>query len=499
MASRPLWSSPVTKAEMERGDGDHRIMFVETFCRSTKDTVASQSGDLLKLRAWQKKAVRRMYARRPDGRRKHRVGLLGLPRKNGKSALGSGFALAELFMGDDGGEVYSCAADKDQARIVFGVAKQMVEADPELYRMVKPYRDAIEVPSTGSVYRVLSSEAFTKEGLSPTFVVYDELHAAPTPELYSVMTLGQGARVDPFVLAITTAGVRSDQTGHDSVCYRLYRHGLQVASGEVSDPSFYFDWWGAPDEHNHRHQTTWKRANPGFADLLDPEDFASAVIRTPESEFRTKRLNQWVASSVAWLPAGAFETLPEGDPPADGVDVVLGFDGSYRHDATALVAVTVADPPVVHLVGLWERPDDADDQWIIPRGEVANVLADAFTRWNVLRMYCDKAWWPDEFALWEDRYGAPPVMEYPQSPTRMAPACSQFYQAVTSKALASTGHPGLARHLRNAVTRETAYGAYITKQKAPRKIDAAVAAVLAYAAYIDETQTDTVEVEAMWI
>jgi phage terminase large subunit-like protein len=90
-------------------------------------------------------------------------------------ALSSGIALWGLFMGENGGEVYSCAADKDQARIVFGDAKKMIEAEPDLFNQVKLYRDAIEVPATGSIYRALSSEAFTKEGLSPSLVIYDEL------------------------------------------------------------------------------------------------------------------------------------------------------------------------------------------------------------------------------------------------------------------------------------------------------------------------------------
>lgn len=498
MASKPLYSSPVTKAEEDRGDGDQVIEFIETFCRSTKDTVASRAGTLLVLRPWQKKAIRRVYARRADGRRKHRVGLLGLPRKDGKSALGSGFALAGLYLGGHGNEVYSCAADKDQARIVFGVAKQMAEAEPELAGLSKLYRDSIDVPSTGSVYRVLSSEAFTKEGLSPTKVIYDELHAAPTEELWDVMNLATGARIDPLVLAITTAGVRTDRTGKDSIAYRMYQHGVKVATGEVDDPSFYFDWWGAPDGADHRDPKTWKKANPGFGDIIDPEDFASAILRTTESEFRTKRLNQWVASSVAWLPAGAWEDLPAADPPAAGAPIVLGFDGSYRNDSTALVAIGL-DDAVVHVVGVWERPDDADDTWIIPRDEVESELAKAFERWDVRRMYCDKAWWADRYHTWEERWGSPPVMEYPQSAARMAPACAQFYAAVMGKELSSTGNPTLTRHLRNAVTKETQHGAYITKHKTAHKIDAAVAAVLAFAAFVDESQTEEVEVNLMLI
>ena len=155
----------MSRAELERGDGGRVVEFIETFCRSTKDTLAAPVGDHLVMRPWQRQLLGELFARRADGRRKHRVSLVGLPRKNGKSALGSGIGLYGLFMGPDGGEVYSCAADREQARIVFGVARRMVELDEELSGLAKLYRDAIEIPSTGSVYRVLSSEAFTKEGL----------------------------------------------------------------------------------------------------------------------------------------------------------------------------------------------------------------------------------------------------------------------------------------------------------------------------------------------
>jgi len=118
--------------------------------------------------------------------------------------------LWSLYLGDDGGEVYSCAADKDQARIVFSDAKRMIEAEPELAELCNVYRDAIEVPATGSVYRVLSSESYSKEGLSPTCVIFDELHASPNRELFDVMQLGMGARREPMLIAVTTAGVKAD-------------------------------------------------------------------------------------------------------------------------------------------------------------------------------------------------------------------------------------------------------------------------------------------------
>ena len=330
----PLYLSPVPKADIERGDGDEIIAGLETFCTVSRDGFAGPGGSPMVLRDWQKELIRPLFARRPDGKARHRTGLIGLPRKNGKSSLGSGMALDGLLFGGEGAEVYSAAAEEKQARIVFNETKRMVQAQPELLGELEILRDVIEDPSTGSIYRVLTAKAPTKEGLNPTRVIVDELHAHPHDELWNVLTLGSGARIDPLTLAITTAGVMYDSLGQESVCYRLYRHGIEVAKGLTEDPSFFFAWWGAPEGADHRDPAVWEAANPGYGDLIDPDDFAAAVVTTPEAEFRTKRLNQWVSAATAWLPAGAWDECAdlEREIP-DGSEVVLGFDGSYNNDS----------------------------------------------------------------------------------------------------------------------------------------------------------------------
>jgi phage terminase large subunit-like protein len=275
----------------------------------------------MQMRPWQSELLNHLFAVNSAGKFQHRTALIGMARKNGKSALGSGIGLWSLIMGAQGGEVYSCAADKEQARIVFGDAKKMIEAEPELSELCNVYRDAIEVPATGSVYRVLSSEAFTKEGLSPTMVIFDELHAAPNRELWDTMLLGMGARREPMAIAITTAGVKSDSTGQDSTAYALYQYGKRVAAGEVDDPTFFMAWWEAQNEADHTQEITWKAANPAFGDLNDPADFSAMVKRTPEAEFRTKRCNQWVSSQLSWLPNGSWEPLAT----EREIDAVLEF------------------------------------------------------------------------------------------------------------------------------------------------------------------------------
>lgn len=476
----PKWVTPVSKKELENSAGWEVSEFINSMCIQTKDTVAGRSGFPLVLRDWQKELIDNIFARRQDGMLKHRTALVGMPRKNGKSALGSGIGLWSLFMGEAGGEIYSCAADRDQARIVFGDAKRMIEAEPELFEQAKLYRDAIEIPSTGSVYRVLSSEAFTKEGLSPTLVVYDELHAAPNRELFDVMTLGMGARRQPMLLAVTTAGVKSDSTGQDSVAYSLYQYGQKVARGEVKDPSFFMAWWEASTEANHYDPETWKLANPAFGDLNSIEDFESAARRTPEAEFRTKRTNAWVSSQQAWLPNGAWEAREEKREIKPDTPVILGFDGSFSGDASVVVGVTMEEVPHVFLVEAWEKqPTDSDD-WRVDSLDVENAIIEACGQYDVKEIACDPFRWQRTMQVLQD-VGLP-IVEWPStSAARMIPACAKFYDAVTGEKLTHDGNPLLTRHISNAVVKIDRLGPRIVKEHrgSPRKIDAAVASIIA--------------------
>lgn len=479
MSAPPLFLTPVPLADVERGDAPYVNEFVESYCRITKDSVGGPVGELLHMRQWQTNTSGMVYARRPDGRLKHREALIGLPRKNGKSALGSSFGLYGLVMGSPGSEVYSCAADKDQARIVFGVAKAMVEADPFLSDLIRVYRDALEYTDTGSVYKVLSSEAFTKEGLNPTTILFDELHALPNDELYNVMAQAQGARRDPLFIIITTAGVKADATGQDSICYRRYQYGCKVATGEITDPSFFMAWWGAPEHADYKDPQVWEDANPGYGDLIDPEDFVSVLGKVSEADFRTKRLNQWVAQRNAWLPQGAWARLVSvRSLMASKKGVVLGFDGSKNGDCTALVAVTVESRPHVAVLGLWERPQGATE-WTVPRASVRDAIREACRTLNVREIAWDEFLWLDSAEELTDE--GLPVVVFPQNMARMGPATQRFYELVRDEGISHDGNPALARHIDNATTKTDIRGTRLVKDapNSPRKIDLAIAAVMA--------------------
>lgn len=471
-------------ADRKRGDGPLYSEFAEAVCRVTKDSVAAPAGELLHLRDWQKELLNYALARRADGRFKHRVALVGMARKNGKSALAASMGLSALTLGGNGSEIYSCAADRDQARIVFGTAKRMVELDPELSSMFTLYRDVIEYKDKGSVYRALSAEAYTKEGLNPSpIVIFDEVHAQPNRELWDVMSLAGGARSDSLLLGITTAGVKTQANGQDSLAYSLYQYGQKLVKGELVDPSFFFAWWEPKNpEADHRDKQLWIESNPGFADIVDAEDFESAVLRTPEAEFRTKRTNCFVSTATAWLPTGSWEALIDTErTPEQGEDVILAFDGAFSNDSTALIAWLLGgDKPHLMVVGIWERPDDAEQGWHVPVAEVEQTIIDTFrnSNYQTKEIVFDPARWQRTFMVLDEQ--GMPVVSYPNSAERMVPATQKFYEAVVNQSFTHDGDERMARHITNCVTKQSSRGVMVAKASSKRKVDAAVAAIFGY-------------------
>ena len=477
----PKFLSPVAPADLKRSRGDDVIDFAEALCKITEDGIAGNSGDPLVLRPWQKELTRHLFAEAADGSLRHRRALIGMPRKSGKSAWLSALVLEQLVLGPQGGQIFSCAADKDQAKIIFNTVKRCIELEPELSEILQPYRDVIHNPKTGSVYRALSSESFTKEGLNSTFIAFDELHAQPNRELYDVMSLSMGARKEPMLVAITTAGVTTDSSGKDSLCYSMFNRSVQIAKGEIADPNFFFAWWGGDEKDDYTDEKIWQIANPGFNDLTSLEDMRSSFALTPEAEFKTKRLNIWTSTATAWLPSGSWDALElPNRAPIDGEDCILDFDGAFSNDSTALVAWFLGDEkPHLQVVGLWERPEDAQD-WYVPIAEVEQTIINAYrdSRFSVKEVVFDPARWQRTFMVLDE--AGLPVVSYPNSAERMVPATQQFYEAVVNQSFTHDGDERLARHIANCVTKQSSRGVMVAKASSKRKVDAAVASIFGY-------------------
>lgn len=473
-------------------DGPEVCWFLERYCRETQ---GQNAGKTLQLLKWERDLFGELLILRPEGQRVYRQALIGLPRKNGKSSLCAGLGIY-LLMGDGepGAQVFSCAGDREQARIVFGTAKRMVELEPELGARLKLYRDAIEHPASGSVYRVVSAEAYTKEGLNPSGVIFDELHVQPNRELWDVMTLGVGTRLQPLVIAITTAGYDLDGT----ICGELYRYGKRVQSGEIADPTFFFRWWEpSRADCDWRDEAVWYEANPSLGHFLHLEALRDAANKKPENIFRRYHLNQWTATAEAWLPFGAWDACRSDLELDPGLPLHVGIDVALRNDSTAIVCAQKHGERTVVRAFVWENPfpegSEQHDAWTLNPFEVERMLRELRQTYPAPTALLNGQLLPGPEFLFDPAFffrsaevlagEGLAMVEYPQHDSRMVPASQALYQLVVEGKIAHSGDPALARQVGNVVADQRPRGGWrISKPRGSRKkIDAAVA--LAIAAY----------------
>ena len=459
---RPAWS---TARLYPNSEGAAVADFGRTFLTVSKGIGA---GNSFVVTDWQRELLDSLYERRPDGRLRYKRSLVGLARKNGKSLLGSLIGLYGLIEGEPGAEVYSAAGDRQQARIVFGEARRQVLESPALNGICKVYRDVIEVPATGAIYRVLASDSKLVQGLAPSTVVCDELHVVHE-DLWDALTLGSGARRDPMVVAITTAGYDLD-----TICGRLYQYGKRVAAGEITDESFGFHWWEAPEGLKVTDREAWAAANPNLdLGLLDEEDLLVASKQTAEVAFRRYRLNQWVRSQESWLPSGAFEACAN---PAvqlvDGEPVFVGIDMALKHDSVAVVVCQPQEAGLVVRARVWLPAGDFVDV-----SSVEQHLRDLHKRFEVLEFAYDPAYMQRSAEVLAD--DGLPMVEFPQSSARMVPACGALYEMIVSGRVVHDNDPIMVDQILSATPRSGENGWRLSKGKSKRKIDAAIAMAMA--------------------
>jgi phage terminase large subunit-like protein len=316
------------------------IAFINTLTH-TKGQFASQT---FNLRPWQVRILKRLFKKRRDRLRQYRTCLLMLPRKNGKTELAAAVALYALMAdGETGAEVYSAAADRDQAGLVFGVAAQMVRNDPTLAEacyIVESHKRIVH-KSSGSFYRAISAEAYSKHGFNPSWVIYDELHAAPDRRLFDVLSTSMGARKQPGMLVISTAGY-----DRHSILWELYAHGKKVLEDPDLDPTFLPIIYEAPQEADWTSEKVWRKANPALGDFRSLEEMRTMCARAQEipaqeNNFRRLYLNQWTEQAARWIQMAAWDACqrPIDRAALRGRRCLIGMDLSATADLTAIVAV----------------------------------------------------------------------------------------------------------------------------------------------------------------
>jgi len=490
----------------DKSAADYAVAFVEALSH-TKGTWAGKPFELID---WQEQIIRDIFGTlKPNGYRQFNTAYVEIPKKMGKSELAAAIALL-LTCGDfeERAEVYGCAADRNQASIVFNVAADMVRMCPALDKRVK-ILDATKrliYQKTNSTYQVLSADVGNKHGFNTHGVVFDELHTQPNRKLYDVMTKGSGdARMQPLYFLITTAG-----DNQNSICWEVHQKALDIIDGRKHDPTFYPVIYGAAQEDDWTDPKVWKKANPslGITVSMDKVKAAFESARqnpAEENSFRQLRLNQWVKQAVRWMPmdkwdACAFAVDPEA---LQGRVCYGGLDLSSSTDITAFVLVFPPldeDDKYIVLPFFWIPEENIDlrvrrdhvnyDVWkkqgylqttegnvvhygyiekfIEQLGEKYNIREIAFDRWGAVQMVQNL-----------EGLGFT-VVPFGQGFKDMSPPTKELMKLTLEQKLAHGGHPVLRWMMDNIYIRTDPAGNIKTdKEKSTEKIDGAVATIMA--------------------
>ena len=319
---------------------DRAVNFIEKGCTHVKGELA---GKPFLLEKWQKDDIVRPlfgWKDKDTGLRRYRMCYVEIPRKNGKSNLAAALALYLLYAdGEPGAEILSCAGDRGQANIVYHIAQEMIKNNKHLRSRAKVLRNTIEYKS--SWYKSISSEAYTKHGLNCHGIIFDELHTQPNRELWDVMTTSVGARRQPLIISLTTAG-------HDraSICYEMHEYSEGVINGSIEDDSFLPVLYKAEPDDDWTDPETWKKANPGYGSICNEAYFMDAVKKAKSNpsminSFLRLHLNIWTSAETAWIPDDIYM---KGDKPIPfdrlpSLPAYGGLDLASTQDLTAFALI----------------------------------------------------------------------------------------------------------------------------------------------------------------
>ena len=490
----------------DKAKADRAVKFIENLCH----TKGKWAGKRFWLLPWQEQLIRDIFGIvKPDGYRQFRTAFVEICKKVGKSELAAAVALYLLYADNEpSAEVYGAAADRQQASIVFDVAKQMVEMSPALLKRSKLMTATKRIVNYGNsgYYQVLSAEVGGKHGFSVSGLVFDEIHTQPNRQLYDVLTKGSSdARQNPLHFIITTAG-----TDRHSIAYELHTKAVDILEGRRVDPTFYPVVYGLKDDEDWEDEANWYKVNPSLGYTVDIERLRDAyreAKQNPADEvtFKWLRLNMWVSSTVAWIPDAIFmKGNEEIDLPAlEGRDCYGGLDLSSTGDITALVLMFpprdedekyillpffwVPEETIPQRVkaasvpyDIWEKQGyllstegnvihyDFIEKFINDLAEKYHIVEIAVDRWNATQMIQNLE--GDGFTM----------VPFGQGFASMSGPTKDFYRLLMEGQIIHGGHPVLRWMAGNVVVdTDPAGNIKVTKAKSKEKIDGIVAAIMA--------------------
>lgn len=486
------------------------------------------------LEKWQRVIVEDIFGwkRRRDGKRRYKTLYLEIPRKNGKSTFGAGFALYLTFADRErGAQIVSAAADRGQAAVIFDLASAMVEASPKLSALAGVFSKTIAYYSLGNKYTVLSADANTKHGKNIHGILFDELHTQPDRHLVDVLHTSTGTRLQPLEVFMTTAGY--DRT---SICWEKHDYACKVRDGHIIDDTFYPVIYAADDEDDWTSPSTWKKANPNLGITVTYEYIAEECktaqeIPAYENTFRRLHLNQWTEQESRMIPMfqwakckGSVE-LEE----LKGKECWAGLDLASTTDVAALslvfpiekeIPVELRDLtddncpltetvlkvlpffwiPKANMAERFKRNQQANyGEWtrqglmfategnVVDYGAIERFILEQFKEFNIKRIAYDR-WNATQITTRLDAEGLD-MEPFGQGYASMNAPTKEFVKRIASGKIEHGGHQVLSWMASNVASEQDPSGNIKpSRKKSKEKIDGIVATIMGIGAWMKRTE-----------
>lgn len=511
MELKPLPVAPwKPRNDAEKAAADRGVVFFQKYLRHTKGKWARKPFEVL---PWEEhQVIRPIFGRlRPDGLRQYRRFWCEVGKKSGKSELAAGLGLKGLFADDEPmAEVYIGATDRDQAGIIFGVAAAMVRASPSLSKRCTILESTKRIiitdgPFAGSKLEALAADADSADGLSPSMLLFDEVHRYKNRDFYDTLIRSTAAREQPIVASFTTAG-----TDPLSLAWLEHEYARQVASGIIEDPEQLVVIYAAPPGGDIRSPKYWQAANPSIGHTVavsyfEQESRKAAEDPSNENSFRRFHGNEWVAQFERWMPMDRWDAAAGVVSPELLTNVACwgGLDLSQTRDLTAFAIVGAPETeggPFRVIVRIWmpeenvdaaERRDGVpyqrwiDEGWIkpTPGDTIDYATVERDIRADALRFPLQDAAFDPTYA-WQMAQGLVgagiEMVAMRQGYETMAGPTADLLQLVKERRFEHGGNPVLRWMADNTVVEQDSIGRWRpSKRKAKKRIDGIVAVIMA--------------------
>lgn len=470
------------------------------------------------LEPWQCAIVYILFGwRQEDGTRRFREAIIEVARKNGKTTFAAYLCIMMLmFDGEYGAEIYSAAVDQNQSKICWRTARDMIKQSPGFSKEIKIFVNSITYEAQNSFFQPLSKDSGNKDGLNPSFAVYDERHAWPNNDISDVIRSGMGARRQPLTVSITTAGFDRAKP-----YYKDRSVAVDVLRG-IKEKSDLFVLIYCPDKDDDwKSEETWMKANPNLNVSVSKEylkrELENAIIKGGRDEvnFRTKNINQWMDAPEVWIPDEVIMENNRDDNYDDchGEDCYCGLDISSHVDVTALSIYFPRLNKVKWLfwipeTKLQEAEETVDYRLWRDQGYV-NVTEGGIIDWTrvsadiaeELKRYRVKCLAFDPYKAYDniivslsEQYGMQEILkEYPQNISYMSEPCKQIQGGLMAAQFDFCHNPVIRWMFANVVMYyDINNNMRPSKKKSRNKIDGVSAFVNAYGAYLADRNTGRV-------